>query len=67
MDAMKKGRKFVPLAKRGQEHNMAKLSEDDVVEIRVLLASKISQRQIAEMFGVKQPTVSDIKRGKHWT
>lgn len=49
----------------GEQSNLAKLSEADVREIRELAAHG-NQRNIAEMFGINQSTVSDIKRRKSW-
>lgn len=45
----------------------AKLSEEDVKEIwRLLKAGGKRQKDIAEMFGVKQTTISAINRGQQW-
>jgi DNA-binding NarL/FixJ family response regulator len=41
-----------------------KLTEDDVVEIRDLLAQGFSGRSIAVRYGVSPPTISHIKTGK---
>jgi hypothetical protein len=55
-DAMSKGR-----------HPNAELSEDNVREIRKFLKiRKISQRKLAKMYGVAQPTICDISRGRTW-
>ena len=63
-DKMAKGRHR---ALRGMERNQAKLRDADVRWIR-LLASEgaISQREIAEAFGVSQMAVSNIKLRKSW-
>lgn len=45
----------------------AKLTEQDVVCIKKMLADGISTREIAERFGVKQPTISNIKTGVTWS
>lgn len=45
--------------------NRAKLSEDDIREIRRLIGT-MSQYDVAERFGVSPPTISAIKRGKTW-
>jgi DNA-binding transcriptional regulator YiaG len=53
----------------GAKHHrcMAKLTESHVNEIRALLATKtLSQRAIAERFGVKQQAISKINRGDRW-
>lgn len=51
---------------RGEQHNLAKLSEDQVREI---ISSKgvMSQREIGERHGVTQSCVSHIQRGKSWS
>lgn len=56
--------------RRGKEHRQfgeandnAKLSDADVRAIKELLKSSRPQREIAEMFGVKQPQISRIKLG----
>lgn len=50
----------------GENHNMAKLTEDDVREIREMLADGHYQREVAEAFGVGDVAVSSIKTGKTW-
>ena len=49
----------------GQSHGMSKLTDRDVIKIRSL-NGKLRQKQIAEMFGIKQPAVSAILSGKTW-
>ena len=52
---------------RGESHNMAKLSEKDVLEILDLLKEgKLMQWEIADMYGVIQQTISHINCGKTW-
>jgi hypothetical protein len=62
-DAWRKGRKHVA---RGGECSWAKVTEADVREM-CHLRGVLSQRQIAQRFGVTQRTVSDIQLGKRWT
>ena len=51
----------------GQGHANAKLTDEQVIEIRRAYACKeANQRQLAERFGVGQQLVSDIVRGKRW-
>lgn len=50
---------------RGSRQWKAKLSEQDVREIRRLLGSE-SQLSIASRFNVDPSVISDIKRGKKW-
>lgn len=52
---------------RGEAHVNAKLTAQRVGEIRQLLAEGgMSQKRIADLFGVSQMTVSNIKQGKIW-
>lgn len=52
---------------RGEKNGQAKLSAENVTEIRVLLASKtLSQTQISKKFGVKQAAISNIFTGRKW-
>ena len=54
--------------RKGVAHNLHKLTDEDVREIRRLLAlGKHTQLEIGEMFGVSHFCISDIKRGKTWT
>lgn len=50
---------------RGARNGSAKLTEDDVREIRSL-AKHLYQREVAEMFGLSRQTVSDILRRRRW-
>jgi len=50
----------------GEKARSAKLTENKVTEIRSLIAKGIGQKQIAEMFSIKQPTVSDIANKRTW-
>ena len=50
----------------GRERNgNAKLTERDVEEMRSL-KGKLTQRQIADRFGIRQPAVSRILSGARW-
>ncbi len=51
---------------RGELAPMAKLTAAQVAEIRALLNEGVSSTEIARRFGVKQPTISNIKTGKRW-
>ena len=51
----------------GEQHPMAKLSQQDVIRIRKLLSEKMSPKYIAQIFDVSRRTVYDIKLGKTWT
>jgi len=52
---------------RGERHNLAKLTEADVLEIRRLWATgQFTQREIAAKFGNNKQNVSVIVRGDKW-
>lgn len=56
-----------PLSIRaGEAHHMAKLTEDDVIDIRTALALGGTQRATAEAYGVTQGAISFIARGITW-
>jgi len=44
----------------------SKLTLEDVVKIRELLAKGLSHRKIAALFGVSSPTITGINTGKYW-
>ena len=50
---------------RGQRNGQAKLTHDDILEIRSL-SGALPQSEIARRFGICQQTVSDIVRRKRW-
>ena len=51
---------------RGEAHGMAKLTEDNVHEIRRRLLRKETNKSIAARFNVCQQTISMIATGKRW-
>lgn len=52
---------------KGESHIWSRITEDQVVEIKRLLKNKaLSQRIIAEMYGLCQQNVSAINTGKTW-
>ena len=55
--------------KPGMQHPNARLTEDDVREIRRLYFSdkKITQQQIADQYGVSQAHIGKIINGIRWT
>lgn len=53
-------------AQRGSGNHMAKLTEDDVRQIRSRLANGERGRHLATEFGVAESVVSVIKHGKAW-
>jgi hypothetical protein len=52
--------------RRGMLNNSAKLTEKDVLSIRSFIKTKLSQREIAAIFGVHQVQISSIKHGHTW-
>lgn len=59
-DARERGRLNTP---QGECHHNAKLSENDVANIR---RSNFSQRKLAGIYGVSQATINEAKRGLTW-
>lgn len=51
---------------KGEAHGRAKLSDDDVRNIRRYLAQGATQRAIGELYGVAPSVISRIKTGKRW-
>ena len=51
---------------RGEANNKAKLTAADVVEIRLLAASGVSQYVIADRFGVTRPAIGYVVRRATW-
>jgi DNA-directed RNA polymerase specialized sigma24 family protein len=65
IDMFQKGRQR---ERRGEISNWAKLTEDEVREIRRLYADDgLFQREIADMFDITQGAVSQIVLRKHWS
>lgn len=61
-DAAARGRTM-----RGEGHYLARLTERDVREIKLLLAAGLSsQRGLAERYGVSRSNISLIAIGKNW-
>lgn len=52
---------------KGSKHGQAKLTEDDVREIRKRLDAGESTYSLAKVYGVSQSLISGIKQGKRWT
>lgn len=53
-------------AARGERSGNAKITEDDVREIRRLSREGWSQRQLGERFGISAPAVGYIQRRRTW-
>ena len=52
---------------RGEQVHTAKLTEDQVLEIRQLAASGMSNRKLAEQFGINHSQINRIINRKFWT
>lgn len=64
LDANEKG---ISMRPKGEDNSSAKLTDEQVLEIYTLAhEGKLIQKEIAEIFGVKQSAVSSIKRGVSW-
>ena len=50
----------------GSKHHNAKISEADVITIRSLWANGKQQKELGAMFGISQPTISEIVHRKMW-
>jgi hypothetical protein len=52
----------------GEKNGAAKLTEQQVIEIKKLLSYQIlTLREIGELYGVDKSTISKIKRSKNWS
>lgn len=51
---------------RGVANNKAKLSAEDVIEVRQLAAAGLTHRSIAQRFGVSRPAISYVVRRETW-
>lgn len=60
-DSSRKGRK-----PRGEDNRAAKLSADDVREIRKWMKAGVRQELIAKCFGISQSAVGNISTAKSW-
>ena len=50
----------------GEDHPSAKLTENDVANIRQMLKHGVLQKDIARKYGISQPSVSNIARETRW-
>lgn len=51
---------------KGENHNNSKLTNDQAIEIKKMYLKGLRQREIAEVFSIKQATVSNIVTGRRW-
>ena len=63
-DKVSKNRQSHTGQSKGERHSLAKLTEQDVLNIR---ASHLSQKQLAEQYNTTQPNISLIKNRVKWT
>lgn len=64
LDAFAKGRRKAGPGMRGENHGMAKLSDVEVGQIRVLLVKGSNRRLLAQAFGVSKSQIGRIARGE---
>lgn len=60
-DMWSKGR-----GQRGENHSYAKLTANQVLEMRSILQAGATQSKVADMYGVNRATVGDIYRRSTW-
>ena len=53
--------------RKGSENRSAKLTEQDVLQIRQLCLQGVSQAKVAESFAISKGSVGNIVRGKTWS
>lgn len=52
---------------KGEKNPAAILDRNDVIQIRDLISIKMSQKEIAKLYGVSQAMISEIKNKKSWS
>lgn len=52
--------------KKGSLHKMAKITEEDVIQIKLKINQGLASKEISELLNVSCHSVKDIKRGKTW-
>ena len=52
--------------KMGESHRMAKLSELDVIKIKMKLTEGYKPKQVSDLLGMSYHSIKDIHRGKTW-
>ncbi len=63
-DMDSKGRRTLPKVRRGSDINTSRLSEHQVLEI---LASKLSNKELAGKYGVSGTAIGKIRKGENWS
>jgi ribosome-binding protein aMBF1 (putative translation factor) len=59
-------RKSISIATSGEGNPRAKLNENKVRRIKIMLKEGYTQQSLADKFGVYQTVISGIARGKVW-
>jgi len=62
-DAIDRGRS---VHVNGEKHGRCKLTEEQVIKIKLYIYRNIPYRKIAEMFGISDGHVGDIAKGRRW-
>lgn len=52
---------------RGEDRPNSKLKDDDVIEIKKMIYERVKICDIAELFGVKPNTITQVKTGERWS
>lgn len=53
---------------KGEKNGHARIKKEDVLDIRKMYSSgNYSQREIAEIYGYAQPSISNIVTGRNWS
>lgn len=64
--AIKNGLRQKRRNQNGSKNNLAKLTENDVIEILRLIKKGLKNPEIAALYNVKENTISGIRTGKQW-
>ena len=65
-DAFQKGR-MVNYRAPGEKHPAAKLTDEDVLAIRLAVEAGVLQRDLAAQYGVARSQISRIVNGRRWS
>lgn len=59
-------KKSFSVATLGEKNNSAKLTNDQVVEIKTMMMQDFSNKEIAEKFGMASKEIWEIRNGSRW-
>ena len=65
-DAVEHGTAYIPYPGKGESNVRSKLKEEQVREIKQMLAEGMTHKQIASIYGVTRPAITSIARDKTW-